>query len=275
MIFTHFKSIGKIVTITLFFGSISYSANLCKQVEVIDKQIETLLNSPKVEVEELKKLYNRCKNRKTRIAYLIKRGDENRDNSLLKSAKLDYKEALALIEENNFRIFEKYREYLKVELGIKQPTIKKEGKVTPRGVIDSNALESYITKRGKQTRGAGLESFSRLKGIPINFNTGSSTIQKGVNLAQAKEIGKLLSKPKYANEIVYITGYTDTRGSAIYNKELSQARANGLKRYLVEQFHLKDKNLITEGLGESFPVYNEKGIENYYQSRRVTLEYGE
>ena len=266
MTFTHLKSIANIVIVGAVMLS-TLNADSCS-----DKQIQTLLKSSKV--KELKKLYKSCKSKKTRIAYLIKRGDENRDNSLLKSAKADYREALDIIEENNFKMFEEYRDYLKTELGIKKPTPQKEETTTQRGVISSEELENYITPKSNGTRGAGMGEFSRVKGIPINFNSGSATIKDGVNLSQAREIGKLLSKPKYANQIIYITGYTDTKGSAIYNKELSQKRADGLKRYLVDKFQLKEDNLITEGLGESFPIHNKKGKEDYYRSRRVTLEYG-
>ena len=277
---THLKSITKIALIGLTF-SLAQSADLCRQNEAI----ESLLNSSTPKVAELKKLYKKCNNLKTRIAYLIRRGDESRDNGLLKSATADYQEALTLIEKNNFRIFDKYRDYLKTELGIKKPIIKEEKITTPQKVINSNELENYITKRSSKTRGAGMESFSQLKGVPINFNSGSFAIKRGINQAQANEIGKLLSKPKYKNQIIYITGYTDTRGSAIYNKNLSEKRAKGLKSYLVNAFGLNGKNIITEGLGESFPIckgtnggngeVSNECQEDYYRSRRVTLEYGE
>ena len=268
MIFTHLKLISKVLLVGVLTFS-ALNANECQE-SIVDRKIELLLKSS--EVKELKRLYKSCKSRKTRIAYLIKRGDKNRDDGLLKSATLDYKEALSLIEENSFKIFEKCREYLKLELGIKKPTIKEEIRVQ-QNVISSDDLEGCITP--VITRGGNITRFSRLKGIPINFNIGSSLIKKGVNLAQSKEIGKLLSKPKYKNRVIYITGYTDTRGSSIYNKTLSEKRANSLKNYLVNQFNLKEKNLISEGMGESFPVSNKQGKEDYYKSRRVTLEYGE
>jgi len=269
MIFTHLKLISKVALVGVIMLSV-LNANECQE-SIVDRKIESLLKSSKV--KELKRLYKSCKSRKTRIAYLIKRGDKNRDDGLLKSATLDYKEALSLIKENSFNIFEKYREYLKLELGIKKPTIKEEIRVQ-KSVISSDDLEDCITFRSNKTKSPTIEDFRKLKGIPINFNIGSSLVKKGVNLAQAKEIGKLLSKPKYRDKIIYITGYTDTRGSAIYNKTLSDKRANSLKKYLVNLFNLKEKNLISEGMGEECPI-EKNGREDYYKSRRVTLEYGE
>ena len=272
MIVTHLKLISKVVLVGVVMLS-ALNANQCQE-SIVDRKIESLLKLSKV--QELKRLYESCKSGKTRIAYLIRRGDESRDNGLLKSATADYREALALIEENHFRIFEEYKEYLEIELGIKKIALPKEEEtVVQKSVISSEELENYIAPKSNGTRGGMIESFSRVTGIPINFNSGSSVIKKGVNLAQAKEIGKLLSKPKYANQVIYITGYTDTKGSAIYNKTLSQKRADSLKQYLINAFHLKEKNLMTEGLGESFPIKKKSGKEDYYRSRRVTLEYGE
>lgn len=283
MTFTNLKSATKLVWIGLMATSVC-SADSCQQSKV-DMQLKSYLKS--ASLDKLKEINSQCKSRKTRIALLIIRGDNSKQNEMLKSATLDYKEALALIEENGFKMFDKYRDYLKIELGIKNKIVSKKELITTKSIIDSKTLESYITLKSNKTRGANLENFSQVKGIPLNFRTGSATIENGYNLAQAKEMGKLLSKPKYTNQIIYITGYTDSRGSVISNKNLSQKRADGLKSYLVDNFHIKSKNLITESQGESMPIckqgekiknngeYGCSGQEDYYKSRRVTLEYGE
>ena len=249
--------------------------------------ITMIINNHKFDVEPLTKLYKKCPNQKTKVALLIAKGDKYYRNKNYKEAYRNYTEALSLIQQNNLEIFDEYLYYLKRREAEYVFQNDESSIDRPKGdILDSQTLEGYIRPRGKTTRGADVEEFNRLKGIPLNFATGSSVIEGG-NLAQAKEIGKLLSKKDYKDRTIYITGYTDTRGDSASNQELSIKRAEGLKSYLINNFGLKEDNIRAEGYGESFPIcsfgnkqkskkeYSCTGQENYDRSRRVTLEYGE
>ena len=269
--------------------------NLKPQKEVVKSKIyscsdiDSIIDNHKFDVEPLTNLYKKCPNKKTEVALLIAKGDDYGKKGDNNRAFINYKKALSTIDKNQLEIFDEYRFYLKNRIKSYTPKAKSITKNITQssnsGVIDSQALEGYIKSREK-TRGADFEEFNRVKGIPLNFATGSSTIEGG-NLAQAKEIGKLLSKKDYKDRIIYITGYTDTRGDNTSNQILSVQRADGLKSYLLENFSLKEDNIRAEGYGESFPIclfgdkqksgneYSCSGQENYDRSRRVTLEYGE
>ncbi len=259
---------------TLFLSSSLY-ANSCNE------KLKNFVDRSNFELSSLTKLYQKCPTKKVKVALLIAKGDNQ------KSALESYQEALSLIEENNLEIFDEYTFYLKNQIK-KYAQHNKSYQIVSKGVINSKTLEGYIMPRADgATRDAMIGEFSVVKGIPLNFNSGSSAIEEGVNLAQAREIGKLLSKKDYINRIIYITGYTDTRGDSQSNQELSLQRANSLKYYLISNFGLKEGNIRAEGYGESFPIcrfgekqkigreYSCSQEEDYAKSRRVTLEYGE
>ncbi|NEW60055.1 OmpA family protein [Sulfurovum sp. bin170] len=263
--------------------NISYKTDSCED-------LRAFVDNHNFDKEALTKLHNNCPNQKSKVALLIAKGDKYEKNRDSLGASKSYQKALSLIDKNKFEMFEQYRFYLKNQIKRHSQQSNQVIKIakTDSSVISSDRLEGYIMPRVKgETRDAMMGEFSTIKGIPLNFNSGSSQIEDGVNLTQAKEIGKLLSKKDYTNRVVYITGYTDTRGDNQSNQELSIQRANGLKSYLVSNFGLKENNIRAEGYGESFPIcrfgekqkvdreYSCSGKEDYSKSRRVTLEYGE
>ncbi|MBI1798205.1 MAG: OmpA family protein [Candidatus Eisenbacteria bacterium] len=76
----------------------------------------------------------------------------------------------------------------------------------------------------------------------------------------------------FADLKIEVEGHTDTRGSAAYNKKLSQARAESVRAYLLDHFHLNADNYTAAGYGESRPEVKEKNDEDRQRNRRVVLE---
>jgi outer membrane protein OmpA-like peptidoglycan-associated protein len=50
-------------------------------------------------------------------------------------------------------------------------------------------------------------------------------------------------------------GHTDAKGSDEYNQTLSERRAETVKRFLMEKYHLPAANLVSAG-------YGKKGLKN-------------
>ena len=50
-----------------------------------------------------------------------------------------------------------------------------------------------------------------------------------------------------------VAGHTDAVGSEGYNQDLSERRADTIKKYLSEKYGITDSNLVTVGYGESKP----------------------
>jgi OOP family OmpA-OmpF porin len=73
------------------------------------------------------------------------------------------------------------------------------------------------------------------------------------------------------NLAVAIQGYTDSTGSAEYNLNLSQRRADSAKAYLVTK-GIDASTLTARGYGEADPVASNATAEGRAQNRRVEFE---
>ena len=70
---------------------------------------------------------------------------------------------------------------------------------------------------------------------------------------------------------VNVVGHTDSTGSAAYNQQLSEKRAEAVKSYLTAKDVQSDR-ITTQGAGESQPITNNKTKEGRAQNRRVEIE---
>ncbi len=64
-------------------------------------------------------------------------------------------------------------------------------------------------------------------------------------------LGKALSSPQLANGTYMLAGHTDGKGSDAFNQDLSERRADAVKRYLIARYKLPANNLIAVGYGKS------------------------
>lgn len=71
---------------------------------------------------------------------------------------------------------------------------------------------------------------------------------------------------------VEIQGHTDDSGSASYNQELSQKRADAVMNYLVENGNVEQGRLVANGYGESEPLADNTSEENRGKNRRVEFK---
>lgn len=112
-----------------------------------------------------------------------------------------------------------------------------------------------------------VEAFSGVvKGIL--FETGKSEIRpKSFKvLNQAVEIFK-----KYPSIRVEIQGHTDDRGRESYNQQLSEARAEAVREYLVAQ-GIDESRISSKGFGPSSPVASNKSKSGRAQNRRIEFQ---
>ncbi|MFV8570354.1 OmpA family protein [Marinobacter sp. SBS5] len=102
-----------------------------------------------------------------------------------------------------------------------------------------------------------------LQGVTFEFNSDRLT-------ANAKDI--LISTAdalKGQTDLkVELAGYTDSQGSADYNRELSQKRANAVRNYLLS-LGVAPQQLTAKGYGEANPVRSNDTEEGRERNRRV------
>lgn len=100
----------------------------------------------------------------------------------------------------------------------------------------------------------------------INFDSASSTIPADAKpiLAKAAEV----FKRQTAGTSVEIGGYTDNQGNAEANKKLSQARAESVKKALVD-LGVQDAMLKAVGYGDANPVGDNTTEDGRFKNRRI------
>ncbi|MRG29209.1 OmpA family protein [Laceyella tengchongensis] len=102
----------------------------------------------------------------------------------------------------------------------------------------------------------------------ILFDTDSAVLRKEAYPALA-QIAKSLSKTENAH--FQIHGHTDHRGTHEHNLQLSQERADAVKKALVEKFSVNEALLSTKGWGETKPLVANDSPENMQKNRRVEV----
>ena len=104
--------------------------------------------------------------------------------------------------------------------------------------------------------------------LKINFENNSADIKESSNEAINAFATFLSSHTNYNANIV---GYTDSRGSAAYNKKLSLNRANQVKAILVEK-GVNASQIKAIGMGEMNPIADNETAEGRLENRRIQAE---
>lgn len=86
--------------------------------------------------------------------------------------------------------------------------------------------------------------------LTINFEYNSADISPK-SLADVQKLGKALTNPDLKGSTFLLAGHTDAAGGDTYNQELSERRADAIKRYLVDNYHIAASDLVTVGYGKS------------------------
>ena len=103
-------------------------------------------------------------------------------------------------------------------------------------------------------------------GLVVPFRSGRSTLTKD-GMAALRAVAPCLERRRYI-----VGGHTDSRGSAIGNLILSQARAQAVVDFLVEQGVPADQ-LIPKGYGETRPVDTNRTEAGRARNRRIDFRF--
>ncbi len=133
------------------------------------------------------------------------------------------------------------------------------------GVIDAND-KCPNTAPGVKVDSVGCPVAMTLH---LNFDTDRAVI-KPQYFEKLKEYANYLKKVENYYTIL-VKGYTDSRGSADYNKKLSLMRAMAVRTKLI-QLGVDPAKIVAEGFGEENPVATNSTKEGRAQNRRVVIE---
>jgi outer membrane protein OmpA-like peptidoglycan-associated protein len=86
--------------------------------------------------------------------------------------------------------------------------------------------------------------------LEINFDYNSADISSK-SLPSVQALGKALTNPDLKGSTFVVAGYTDAAGGDSYNQDLSERRADSIKRYLSDKFGIAGSDLVTVGYGKT------------------------
>jgi outer membrane protein OmpA-like peptidoglycan-associated protein len=86
--------------------------------------------------------------------------------------------------------------------------------------------------------------------LEIQFDFNSAAISP-TSMASVEALGKALSDPGLKGSTFVVAGHTDAVGNDAFNQDLSERRADAIKRYLVDHYGISGGDLVTVGYGES------------------------
>jgi outer membrane protein OmpA-like peptidoglycan-associated protein len=103
---------------------------------------------------------------------------------------------------------------------------------------------------------------------PVQFETGTAEIKSQSFSLLDEVVGVLNDMP---DNRMAVQGHTDNRGSAAYNRELSQRRAQAVVKYLTDK-GIAPERLDAKGFGPDRPVATNDTAEGRAQNRRVEFK---
>ena len=133
--------------------------------------------------------------------------------------------------------------------------------------FDQNPDYVVETSDKKNDRPAGFEK-KIIRQLNINFNVNSVAI-KSTDLDQLIQMAELMRT--YPDTTAVIEGHTDSRGSAARNLEISQRRAQSIKKYFANSFGIAPERITAEGFGDTRPIASNETSEGRRKNRRVLV----
>lgn len=144
-------------------------------------------------------------------------------------------------------------------------------------INQDNDGDGVLNERDKcpnTPKGVSVDEFGcetgRLVLSNIVFDTDSATIRND-QVTLLKENAAALNALT-ADEILLVTGHTDSVGTDAHNMTLSWARAESTKQFLQQLPALKEVKIYTLGQGETSPIADNANAEGRQRNRRIELQ---
>jgi outer membrane protein OmpA-like peptidoglycan-associated protein len=113
--------------------------------------------------------------------------------------------------------------------------------------------------RGRSTRSLSLAEREQIATIAkdkpnidleITFDYDSAAISTK-SLPSVQALGRALTRAELKGSTFIVAGHTDAAGGDAYNQDLSERRADSIKRFLMQNYGMAGADLVTVGYGKS------------------------
>ena len=133
--------------------------------------------------------------------------------------------------------------------------------------VDGTEIEQL--EIAKEEKDANNNNVIVLDTNQLKFDFNSATIKE----EYTPILEKLKNYIEAKNEKISITGYTDSKGTKEYNKELSLRRAESLEEKLIELGLSPEKIIETKGNGDNNPIVSNDTEEGRAANRRIEVQF--
>jgi outer membrane protein OmpA-like peptidoglycan-associated protein len=132
-------------------------------------------------------------------------------------------------------------------------------KVDP--AVKAREIGFVETLRNRKTRSLSLNEREQIAEIAstkpkidldIQFDLNSANIT-ATSMPSVQALGKALTDVNLKGSTFVVAGHTDAIGGDGYNQDLSERRADTIKRYLTEKFGIAGTDLVAVGYGKTKP----------------------
>src|ERR1700737_3428456 len=127
--------------------------------------------------------------------------------------------------------------------------------------VKAKEIGFIATLRNRKTRSLSLDEREGIAEIAstkpkidleIQFDYNSAEIST-TSMPSVQSLGKALSNPRLRGSTFVVAGHTDAIGSEAYNQDLSERRADTIKRYLGEKYGINGPDPVPVGYGKTKP----------------------
>src|SRR5262245_9008854 len=115
---------------------------------------------------------------------------------------------------------------------------------------------------------SNLDKYTLQSTVTVNFNFDSYALTPEARAQLDQLASQLKGRSDY---ILEIAGFADYVGSVAYNNQLTERRAEGVRRYLAEQYGIPVFRTHDLGFGKSRPVADNSSRAGRAQNRRVEV----
>jgi outer membrane protein OmpA-like peptidoglycan-associated protein len=128
-------------------------------------------------------------------------------------------------------------------------------------VVKAKEIGFIATLRNRKSRSLSLGEREEIAEIAstkpkidldIQFDYNSADIRTS-SMPAVQELGKALTDASLKGSTFVVAGHTDAVGGESYNQDLSERRADTIKRYLTDKFGIAGTDLVTVGYGKTKP----------------------
>lgn len=163
----------------------------------------------------------------------------------------------------------------RAQAGIQTATLKADAAQSKAELANqkADAAQSSVNQiagniKGVEAKLGNLDTYKLAVSTQVNFKVNRYELN---DEARAK-LDALASKVKDQRAYVFeIEGFTDSSGSEALNLDLSQKRAESVKRYLATAHNIPLFRMSIIGIGEAKPIEDNKTKEGRARNRRVEV----